>query len=571
MRLLRFLAFVAAAFGLAGAASAQLAFELRTGDSTTNVQSMPIDSNNCANAGPRAMYVGGTVTNGSSATATGISATMSGLGSGFFLTGGQAATQALGSLGPGESTGVYWFVGYGCIADASTAPVISFASDTGTLTRQVSLTARSSISANAGGNVLSSTLGPGAVVGQTIWFDTSYDFGGTDVGHEFLLQPSGGQSFNAACFRLVGTEIRRSNIAPMAAGTRNRLYFRQTQKQSGNGYYADVRYYFEYQCAGASTTARPYATMTSGNSLKYTGNFDGSGSISIAFPAAANPFTIAKRSDIASGVAGAAATVTYTVTVSNPSPYESRISQFVDTLPEGASFLGLAAGSDVTTANSSSVPEPGATGAVRFTGRAERSYRIAPGGSVRLVYQVRMPPEAGTYVNSAHAAFGTATTPTATATFQVFVPAPLALVKAGQVASDPMNGSAGAKAIPGARVTYTVTISNPNDYAVTSDSMAVIDATPANMRLLVADLTPSSGPVLFQDGSAASGLSYSFAGIAGSGDDLDFSADGGASWSYVPAAGPDGSDPKVTHIRIRPKGSMAARSSFSLRVGYVIE
>ena len=36
--------------------------------------------------------------------------------------------------------------------------------------------------ANAGGRVISSTLGPGAIVGQTIFFDANYDFGGTDAG-----------------------------------------------------------------------------------------------------------------------------------------------------------------------------------------------------------------------------------------------------------------------------------------------------------------------------------------------------------------------------------------------------
>lgn len=570
MRLIRLLVFLGALAGLAPPAFAQLAFELRTGDATTGIQSVPIDSNNCANAGPRAIYVGGIVTNTSAATATGITATMTGLGNGFFLAGGQPAGQALGALAPGQSTGVYWFVGYGCSVDANTTPSIALTSSAGSLARQISLTARSSISANAGGNVAFSTLGPGAVVGQTIWFDTSYDFGGTDVGHEFLLQPTGGQGFDAACFRLVGTEIRRSNIAPIAVGTRNRLYFRQTQKQPGNGYYADVRYFFEYQCAGASTTARPYATMTSGNSLKYTGNFDGSGSISIAFPGATNPFAIAKSADIARGVAGAASTVTYTVTVSNPSVHAARVSQFVDTLPAGATFLGLDAASEVTAANSSIVPAAGATGTLSFVGRQDVSYFVPAGGSVKLVYKVRMPSAVGTYVNSAHALFGSAATPTATAGFEVFVPPPLTLVKASEIASDPVNGTAAPKAIPGGRITYTVTVSNPHDYAVTSDSVAVIDTTPANMRLLVGNLSGNGGPVLFQNGGGTSGLSYTFAGLGSSTDDLDFSNDGGASWSYAPTLGADGTDPNVTHIRIRPKGSMAPESSFTLLLGYVI-
>src|SRR5687767_7788931 len=48
MRLLRLLVFLLAALGFASVAQAQLTFQLRTGDSATNVQSMPIDSNNCA-------------------------------------------------------------------------------------------------------------------------------------------------------------------------------------------------------------------------------------------------------------------------------------------------------------------------------------------------------------------------------------------------------------------------------------------------------------------------------------------------------------------------------------------
>lgn len=70
-------------------------------------------------------------------------------------------------------------------------------SSAATLSRTFTLNGRSSISANAGGNVLNATLGPGAVVGQTVYFDTTYDFGGSGVGDEFILQPNGSSSFRA--------------------------------------------------------------------------------------------------------------------------------------------------------------------------------------------------------------------------------------------------------------------------------------------------------------------------------------------------------------------------------------
>lgn len=569
MRLIRLLAFLLAAFGFASVAQAQLTFQLRTGDPVTNVQSMPIDSNNCTGSGPRSMYVGGVITNTGATTVNNIVATMSGVTGNFAL--GQAAAQSVGSLGAGQSAGVYWHVDYGCSVTTTTSN-IGIASSAASISRNVGLSTVSSISANAGGNVLSSTLGPGAVVGQTIYFDASYDFGGTDVGDEFILQPSGSQLFDAVCFRLVGTEIRASNIAPITVGTTNRIYFRQTQKQSGNGYFANVRYFFEYQCAGASTTARPYSTMTSGNSLKYTGNYDGSGSISISFPGATNPFTISKSSDISSAIAGVAATVKYTVTVTNPSVHASRISQFVDTLPAGAKFLALDSASNVTAANSSSVPAANATGTLTFTGRRDQSYLIPAGGTARLIYTVQMPSTAGTYANSARAIFGTATTATVSANFTVITPAPLTMVKSSQASTDPFNGAVNPKLIPGARVAYTVTIANPNAFPTTADSIVIVDPTPARLALYVSNIAGSSGgPLRFQNGATASGLTYTFTSLASTTDDIDFSRDGGATWTYVPAPNSAGADPLVNRIRIRPKGAMAANSSFSLLFGYVID
>jgi fimbrial isopeptide formation D2 family protein len=557
----------------AAPATAAVTFSLRTGNDTTKTQSMPIDSNNCAAAGPRAMYVGGIVSNTGGTAVTNVSATISGLGNGFFLAGGQAATQTIGAIGAGQSTGVYWFVGYGCTNLASAATSVSIASSAATSTSTVTLTTRSAISANAGGNVLSSTLGPGAVVGQTIYFDAAYDFGGSVVGDEFFLQPSGGQNFNAACFRLVGTNILASNVTPVTVGTANQLYFVQTVKQSGNGYGITVRYFFEYQCAGASSTARPYAVQTSGNTnIKYTGNFDGSGSISLSFPGATNPFTIAKTSDIASTTAGVAQTVKYTVTVTNPSAYASRISSFTDTLPTGATFQGLDASSDVTAANSSSVPAVNAAGTLTFSGKQDLSYLIPAGGSVKLVYTVKMPSTAGSYVNSAQAQFGTAATATVGATFQVLAITPLTVTKVSAPKSDPVNGATNPKLIPGGIVAYAIAITNPNAFALTADSVVVTDPTPAALQFYVGNISGASGgPVKLTDGATPSSLTYSYAGLASATDDVEFSNDNGATWTYTPIANAQGADPLVTNVRIKPKGTMAANSSFTLLVGYVIK
>jgi fimbrial isopeptide formation D2 family protein len=544
-------------------------FSLRTGNNSTSAQTMPIDSNQCGTAGPRAMYVGGVITAGGTAE-TNVTASISTPTNGFLLAGSQQQTQSIGTLAAGGTAAVFWFIGYGCTVNATTSPVVTITSSAGTTTRTLTLTAKTAISANAGGNVSSSTLGPGAVVGQTIYFDTSYDFGGSDIGDEFMFQPSGGQNFNAGCFRMVGSRVMASNITPVVVGTTNQLYFVQSQKQAGNGYTATIRYYFEYECANTTTTARPYAMQTSGNALKYTGNFDGSGSISMSFPGATNPFTITKTEDKTFALVGTTSTVKYTVTISNPSAYDSRISQIVDTLPAGASFASIDASSGVTAANSSSVPSAGATGTITFTGKQDVSYIITAGGSVTLIYTVTMPSTAGSYSNSAKAYFGQATTSAASVTFTVYSPAPITVVKASQAYSDPVNGTTNPKLIPGSYVHYTITVANPATYPIDANTIIISDATPSNLTLFVNNLPSGSAPVLFTDGSPTSALTITFSDLANDTDDVEFSNDGGTTWTYHPTADASGFNSGVTNIRIKPKGTMAANSSFTLTLRYKV-
>ncbi|HEY0625838.1 MAG TPA: hypothetical protein VGD10_03810 [Allosphingosinicella sp.] len=569
-----FLYALAATFAVLSAqtAQAQLVFSLRTGNDSTKTQSMVYDSNACATPkGPRAMYLGGRITNNGATAATNVQANISGLGTNFSLAGGQAGTLNLGTIAPGGSTGAYWFIGYGC-TNAAANPVITVTSSQGTVNTNLTITGTSTLSANATGFLNTATIGPGAVVGQIISVDVQYAFGGSDVGDEFYLQPSGLNTFNAGCFRLASTLITASTIPGIPVNTAHKLHFLQTAKQTGNGHTVTVRYSFEYACEGASTQVRPYAMGTSGTQLKYTGNYDtGASTFTITFPGATNPFTITKTADKTTAYAGFQSEVVYTVTVSNPSVYASRITSFVDALPAGASFVGIEAGSDVTAANSSAVPAAGATGTLTFSGIQDSSYLIPAGGSVKLVYRARMSQAVGTYVNSATGRFGGATTPTGQHTFTVTDPPPLTVLKSSQTTSDPMNGAVNPKAIPGARMTYTIQVANPYLYTVTSNSVMVVDATPAQLKLRVADLTSGSGPVIFQNGSPSSGLSYSYTSLASQADYVDFSNDGGVTWTYVPQPDSTGCDASVTHIRIRPQGAMNPNSSFSLVLSYVIK
>jgi uncharacterized repeat protein (TIGR01451 family) len=153
----------------------------------------------------------------------------------------------------------------------------------------------------------------------------------------------------------------------------------------------------------------------------------------------------------------------------------------------------------------------------------------------------------------------------------VQVSAPLTVVKASQVYSDPVNGTTSPKAIPGGFLTYTITVANPGSGPVDTDTMVVLDATPANLQLFVGDLISGGGPLVFQQGSTPSGLTYGWGGLASGTDDIDFSNNGGSSWTYTPVPDLLGVDPAVTHFRVRPKGAMAGGSSFSIQVRYRVQ
>ncbi|HEY0026932.1 MAG TPA: hypothetical protein VGC35_03590 [Allosphingosinicella sp.] len=153
----------------------------------------------------------------------------------------------------------------------------------------------------------------------------------------------------------------------------------------------------------------------------------------------------------------------------------------------------------------------------------------------------------------------------------VQVSAPLTIVKASQVYSDPVNGTANPKAVPGGVLTYTISVANPGSGTVDSGTLVVLDATPANLQLFVGDLISGGGPLVFQQGSTPSALTYTYTSLASTTDDIEFSNNSGSTWTYTPVPNTLGVDPAVTHFRIRPKGAMAGNSSFSVQVRYRVK
>lgn len=128
----------------------------------------------------------------------------------------------------------------------------------------------------------------------------------------------------------------------------------------------------------------------------------------------------------------------------------------------------------------------------------------------------------------------------------------ITLLKTVAIHSDPVNLLVNPKFIPGALAQFTIIASNSGGPA-DNDSTLVTDPVPANTALFV-DIA-GAGPVLFSQGATSSTMTYTYTALGNPADDIAFSNDGGATWTAVPAAGADGCDATITHIRVNPKGT----------------
>ena len=146
---------------------------------------------------------------------------------------------------------------------------------------------------------------------------------------------------------------------------------------------------------------------------------------------------------------------------------------------------------------------------------------------------------------------------------------PLSIAKASLAYSDPVNGLTNPKLIPGGFANYSLTVTAPAGTSPTNNSVIVTDAVPANLSLFVGTYAPGPGPIAFVAGSSA--LTYGFTSLTSTADDLEFSNNGGASWTYTPTADANGVDATVTHVRVRPKGSMAPGSSFTINLRALVK
>ncbi|RMB51913.1 hypothetical protein C8J44_2938 [Sphingomonas sp. PP-CE-3A-406] len=132
---------------------------------------------------------------------------------------------------------------------------------------------------------------------------------------------------------------------------------------------------------------------------------------------------------------------------------------------------------------------------------------------------------------------------------------------------DPQSTTGNPRAIPGSKQRTTITLTNPDIIAIDANSLNIVLPTPNRGAVaLDGDGTASPTFVKTAEGSPASSLAVTYSTPASTTDDVDFSENGGTSWTYDPTTTPKA----VTNVRVRPRGTMAAGSSFSVSLPYVL-
>ena len=145
---------------------------------------------------------------------------------------------------------------------------------------------------------------------------------------------------------------------------------------------------------------------------------------------------------------------------------------------------------------------------------------------------------------------------------------PATIVTSTKVITDDQNNASNPKSIPGAKQRTTVTVTNPDTAAMASNTMELKLATPANTTIALDGDGAGGAFAIFTEGSPASGLAFTYGGGTSLTDDVEFSSDNGSSWLFLPTAG---TQAQVTHVRLKPRGAMAAGSNFKLSVAYKVK
>jgi hypothetical protein len=149
-------------------------------------------------------------------------------------------------------------------------------------------------------------------------------------------------------------------------------------------------------------------------------------------------------------------------------------------------------------------------------------------------------------------------------------PRPLTIAMSSVTTWDPIAGTSFPKSIVGAKKRVTLVVTNPDIVATDLNSVRVeIGTQPGTAIALEGDGASIGNAIKFTDGSPSSTLAFSYTTTNDYADDVDFYS-AGAGWTYVPTPGDATTQRAVTKVRLKPRGKLAALSSFTITIPYAI-
>lgn len=271
-----------------------------------------VDKNDPCDDGPRASYVAYQIRNTSSAVLSNLSATVTGLATGFKLGGTQPqpSLQSIGTLAPGEHVTLFWYIEYPCEKDKTTNIIVTVSdSNPGSESFSNQVTTKLTSSTGSTGEIDEISFGPGIVQGETTYFDVMFELDGNMKKNGIAyFQPAGNREFDASCMQLTRTEVISSELSSVVpVGSTNILSYVAAANTSGGGNKkVKLRFYFKVKCNAPATELAPFAANHTGtvsdSNFKYHNDYaedDKIVSVPSAFPAP-DPCSVGSAAEFAS-------------------------------------------------------------------------------------------------------------------------------------------------------------------------------------------------------------------------------------------------------------------------------
>lgn len=261
--------------------------------------------------------------------------------------------------------------------------------NTGVVNFQTNISTTAFISASAGGLINKRTTSTPKPVGQ-VWTDTiRYHFGNMLVGDRLFFQPVSNANFDCKAMYLMETEVIYSEITGINVGDKNTFCDTATGLNHGSNGAVIIVNKYVIRKEGQYPTISPVCATLSGNFNKYLQKYGDLETGCKSTSGKLNELQISKS--VNNPFPNCGDTISYLISIYNPSVEKAYLKEIHDILPEEYSFLGIENSSEISEKNTNYIPQRGAIKHMCFESDDEEGYLVPAKGTLLLKYKVKVP------------------------------------------------------------------------------------------------------------------------------------------------------------------------------------